>query len=166
MKKYQNIIWGIGIIVIILAGLVWFFSGRQQSGVTNLNPTNGNLTAEESAYDFGAISMAAGKVSHTFKIKNIGPEPLTITKIYTSCMCTEANFLKGNIRKGPFGMPGMDYVPAINETLTSSEEAEVQIIFDPAAHGPAGLGNIQRTISLENNGKSQLNLSISAEVTP
>ncbi len=165
----KNIILTFVIIVsiLILAGLIWFFSSRQQNGVDNLNPTNGNLTAEESAYDFGAISMAAGKASHTFKIKNIGPEPLTITKIYTSCMCTEVTFIKADVRKGPFGMLGHGSLPKISQTLAPNEEAQIEVVFDPAAHGPAGLGKINRAISLENNGKvGKLDISIEANVTP
>ncbi len=166
----KNIILTIVIIVFILGsltGLIWFFSSRQQSGAANLKPTNGNLTAEESTYDFGTISMAAGKVSHTFEIKNIGPESLTITKIYTSCMCTEVTFIKADVSKGPFGMLGHGPLPKISQTLAPNEEAQIEVVFDPAAHGPAGLGKINRAISLENNGKvDKLDISVEANVTP
>ncbi len=63
-------------------------------------------------------------------------------------------------------MFGMGFIPEIKETINLGEEAEVEAVFDPAAHGPAGLGRIQRTVSLENNGKSRLDISISANVTP
>ncbi len=167
MKKYQNISLTIFIIILILAGLIWFSSLSRQDKDSDLSLTNGVLNSEESFFDFGTISMAAGKVSHTFKVKNSGSEPLTITKIHTSCMCTEATFVKSNIKKGPFGMLGHGFLPKISETLNPNEEAEILVRFDPAAHGPAGLGKTERVVYLENSGKSgRLELLISANVAP
>ena len=166
MKKNSNILWAVGISAIILVGFIWLSSAGKSNSQNTPGTSSSFLSADETSFDFGNTSMAKGKVSHIFKIKNAGSEPLTINKIYTSCMCTEANFLKGAVHEGPFGMPGMSYIPSISETLATNEEAQIEVIFDPAAHGPAGLGNIQRTISLENNSKSRLDLSISAEVMP
>ena len=167
MKKYQNIALTIFIIILILAGLIWFSSLSRQNKDSDLGSTNGVLSSEESFFDFGTISMAAGKIFHTFKIKNVGPEPLTITKIYTSCMCTEATLIKVGVRKGPFGMLSHGSLPKINQTLEPNEEVQIEVVFDPAAHGPAGLGKTQRVVSLENSGKNpKFELSISANVTP
>lgn len=167
MKKYQNIALTIFIIILILAGFIWFFSSRQESGVDNLNLTNGILTSQESVFDFDTISMAKGIVSHAFKIKNTGSEALVIKKIYTSCMCTEATFVKGDIKKGPFGMLGHGFIPQISEILNPGEEAEILIVFDPAAHGPAGLGRTERVVYLENSGKNpKFELLISVNVAP
>lgn len=168
MKKYQGIIFSFLGIALVL-GLIWLFqiiSKNQETESPGVASSNGLLSAEERAFDFGSVSMAAGKVSHTFKIKNTGSEPLTITKIYTSCMCTEATFVKGDVRKGPFGMPGHRFIPKINEILNPGEEAEVLVAFDPAAHGPAGLGKTERIVTLENNGQNKLELSIRANVAP
>ncbi len=163
----KGIILGILGIVLVL-GLIWFF--QQAANKDNANPVEtslGVLSAEELNFDFGTISMAKGKVSHSFKIKNTGSEPLTIIKIHTSCMCTEATFIKGDARKGPVGMAGHDYVPKINEALNVDEEAEILVVFDPAAHGPAGLGKTERVVYLENNGKNQkLEILIKANVAP
>ena len=65
---------GIGIAVVVLGGLVWMARpGTQSNSIASPASSNGTLTVEEANnYDFGAISMAAGKVKHTFKIKNIG----------------------------------------------------------------------------------------------
>jgi len=167
MKKYQNVALTIFIIILILAGFIWFFSLGLQNKDSDLSSTNGVLNSEESFFDFGTISMAAGKVSHTFKIKNTGPESLTITKIYSSCMCTEATFVKGDIKKGPFGMLGHGFIPKISQTLEPNEEAQIEVVFDPAAHGPAGLGKTERVVYLENSRKSgHLELLIKANVAP
>ena len=163
----KAIILTIVITLLIIAGLVWISSVSQKNKTSNAAQTNGILTAQEQIFDFGTISMAAGKVSHIFKIKNTDTESLTITKLYTSCMCTEATFVKSNIKKGPFGMLGHGFIPKISETLNPNEEAEILVHFDPAAHGPAGLGKNERTVSLENSGKNgPLELLIKANVAP
>src|SRR3989344_742996 len=120
------------------------------------------LTGEIMSYDFGSISMAKGKVSYDFKVKNTTAEKVEIKKMYTSCMCTEALFIKGDSQKGPFGMPGHGYVPPVNEPLEPGEEAIVRAIFDPAAHGPAGVGLIQRAVYLEGEHSKLIELQFSA----
>ena len=169
MGKYKNIILISGgvILTFALIGLLGFLLSEGKGNQSeNTGQTKGILTAEESSFNFGNISMAAGKVSHTFRIKNSGTEPIIISKIYTSCMCTETTLIKQNERFGPFGMPGHTNIPEINQTLKTNEEATMEIVFDPAAHGPAGLGQTERTITLENNGKNKMTLSIKANVMP
>ena len=168
MEKYKGIIFTfIGIIFIV--GLIWFLQTSSKGNVGGNNSgtiyTKGTLSADESSFNFGNVSMAAGKVSHNFKVKNTGAEPVSITKVYTSCMCTQANLMGSGVKLGPFGMEGMGYIPTINEVLQPGEEEEVQAVFDPAAHGPAGLGHIERAISVETSGKI-LELSFQADVTP
>ncbi len=166
MKKYSNLLWSLAIAALGLAALIWFVPAKNSETPNDNASSNGFLSAEETSFDFGNISMANGKISHTFRIKNTGTEPLKITKIYTSCMCTEATLIIKNSQKGPFGMLSHGFIPSISEQLNPGEEADVNVVFDPAAHGPAGLGKMQREISLENNGKSRLDLSISAQVAP
>ena len=69
-------------------------------------------------------------------------------------------------QKGPYGMPGHGFIPKINETLNSGEEALVEVVFEPAAHGPAGVGPIQRAIAIENNAGEPVELLFAAIVTP
>lgn len=124
------------------------------------------LSADETAYNFGSISMAAGKVSHIFKIRNLSALPVAIEKMYTSCMCTTALLDVGGEKFGPYGMPGHGFIPKINKTLDSGAEADVEVVFDPAAHGSAGVGKIERVVIIENNGSKPLELGFTAVVTP
>jgi len=159
----------IGIVTIIaVGGVIWIARPTSQSGNTaSLAPSsNGTLSAEELNFDFGTISMAAGDVSHAFTIKNTGADPVAIEKIYTSCMCTTALLTLGGKQFGPYGMPGHAYVPKINKSLSPNEEATVEVVFDPTAHGPAGVGTIQRVVTIENNAGEPLELQFSALVTP
>ena len=159
----------IGIIlgILVLGGLIWIARPDGQSNNTVTATSNGTLTVEEANnYDFGTISMAAGKVSHTFKIKNTSEEAVMVNKMYTSCMCTTAILSISGKQFGPYGMPGHGAIPKINQTISPGEEADVEVVFDPAAHGPAGVGRIQRTITVENNAGGPVELLLVAVVTP
>ncbi len=117
-------------------------------------------------HNFGNISMAAGKVSHRYWIKNIGAASLNINKLSTSCMCTDATLITRAGKKGPFGMPGHGPTPRIEERLAPGESAQVDVVFDPAAHGPAGIGQTDRIVTIENDEGLPLELRFSAMVTP
>lgn len=167
MKKIIVIVAGI----LALGGLFWLGSlskapvpGATASAEDQLKPSL--LVTEETSFDFGSIRMADGIVRRTFSVKNAGAEPLPLERLYTSCMCTTALFKQGADEKGPFGMPGHGIVPKLNATLAPGEKAEVEVAFDPAAHGPAGVGRIERAVYLESPASKPLVLEISATVTP
>lgn len=156
---------GFAVVLLVFVVFAWL---SQSSGTGTATGAAGesSLTVEEPSYDFGAISMAAGKVSHSFAVKNSGDGPLTLTKIYTSCMCTTASLAVGERRVGPFGMAGHGFIPPIDEVLEAGQSGTVEVVFDPAAHGPAGVGRIERVVVLENSAGRPIEISISATVTP
>lgn len=117
-------------------------------------------------FDFGKISMAAGNVSHRYWIKNISADPLTVTQLSTSCMCTVATLITPAGKKGPFGMPGHGPASRLAERLAAGASAQVEVVFDPAAHGPAGIGQTDRVVTIENDAGLPLELRFSAMVTP
>lgn len=129
--------------------------------------TNGKLVALESFYDFGTISMKDGKVTKVFKVINGTDKDIFFPRLTTSCMCTAAFFvgLDGN-KSGPFGMPGMGMVPKLDQTIKAGQSAEVEAVYDPNAHGPAGVGKIDRFIYLEDSNGDKLQFEIKAVVTP
>lgn len=127
----------------------------------------GGLSAPETKFNFGSISMATGKVTHRYWIRNAGTEPILIRKMYTSCMCTTAALVKSSGRKfDPVGMPGHAPVPTINESMSPGEQAIIEVVFDPAAHGPAGIGPTDRVVTIENSAGRPLELAFTANVTP
>ena len=158
----------IGIAAVGAVALVAMGSNQGQSSNRTTAESQGAsaLTAEESSYDFGRISMANGKVSREFKIKNTNSVPVTATRLSTSCMCTSAELAYQGKTVGPFGMPGHGFVPSINTTIQPGDEAVIKVTFDPAAHGPAGVGAIAREVYLELMGGARLTLNFSAFVTP
>lgn len=173
MNNKKNLFISAVIVFIFIIGLIWLGKPAQnQSSISDAasksRTDQGQLSAGNSDYDFGPISMAKGKVSHTYKIVNPSVQPATISKIYTSCMCTVASFTTQDGQKfGPFGMPGHGGPSGkINATLNPGQEAELEAVYDPAAHGPAGVGAIDRAIYVETATGQKLELKFTAVVTP
>lgn len=157
----------VGITILAFIGIIWIATPAPKTPAEASASASVSkiLVAPETKYDFGTISMAAGKVAHLFKFKNTGAEPVTISTAYTSCMCTAATLIIDGVRKGPFGMPGHGFLPKLNELIPAGGEVQVEVVFDPAAHGPAGVGTIARSVMLEtSSGTSEMNFS--AVVTP
>ena len=50
--------------------------------------------------------MYGGKVKHNFTLKNTGQAPVKISKIYTSCMCTEVMLIADKTKKVRLACPG------------------------------------------------------------
>lgn len=158
------------IIILGIAGLMWW--GRSAQNRTSANP-NSNLSANalealETSYDFGKISMAQGLVEKIFKVSNSTSQEVTLERVTTSCMCTVAYVETADSEeKGPFGMVGHGgSVPKVNEIIKPGESRNIRVVFDPNAHGPAGIGLINRVVTLEDNLGRNLELQIKAVVTP
>lgn len=158
-------------IALVLGGMAWI--GRPSGDIASRTPAAPSaqsavmLVADMQSFDFGTISMANGIVRHSFAVKNAGDRPVMMRQMYTSCMCTEASLMMtGGLRMGPFGMPGHGMMPTINRELAPGAEATIEVTFDPAAHGPAGVGRTQRLIYLETDAGEPLTLEITANVTP
>ena len=79
------------------------------------------LQFEEDVYDFGTV-MEGEKVTHVYKFKNTGNEPLVISNAKGSCGCTVPEWPKAPIPVG--------------------ETGEIKVVFDSANKGKVG-GNPQ-----------------------
>ena len=165
------------IITVLIAALVfagmfaWGYAGKggTVSSVQNAGGSNTGslLIAPESLYDFGTISMKNGDVSYDFIITNPTGKDIMVPTLVTSCMCTSALIVgtDGSI-KGPFRMPGMGYVPPANEVIKAGESRIIRVVYNPNAHGPAGVGRINRFAILTDESDNTLQLEIKAVVTP
>ncbi len=175
LSKNTKIIGGAVAVVLALGGAIIFAQPdppkKSMTAVemvradTAINSA-GRLTASQMKFSFGPISMARGKVTHRYPITNAGTEPVIIRKLYTSCMCTTVALVKNGKTGEAFGMPGHTPIPTINVPINPGEEALVEVVFDPAAHGPAGVGPIERVVTLENNAGQPLELEFAALVSP
>ena len=165
------------VILVGITGLVWWSkvadSRALKESIGKSHPaivgtSDNKLTAEETFYDFGKISMKDGNVSKTFKVTNSGTEDISVPSLYTSCMCTNAYILNADgTKKGPFGMPGHGgTVPKANAVIKAGESLEIEAVYDPNAHGPAGVGLIERSVILEDENKNIVEFKFRASVTP
>lgn len=163
----QNILIFGGMVVFVLVGFL-VLSGGGRNPSNNVSSAS-ILSALETKFDFGTISMKDGKVAHKFPVKNSGTESLVIEKVYTSCMCTVANIIDARGKTyGAFGMPGHGGGISVAEIeIGAGETVIVEAVFDPAAHGPSGVGLADRVVYLETNSTQtpKVELNFSANVT-
>lgn len=181
LTNYQNMnkqtIISILVIIIGVVSLVWWSKLSEnreldlavsKSYPARVGAVENKLIAEEIFYDFGTISMKNGNVSKTFKVTNSGNEDIRVPSLYTSCMCTVAYLVREDgIKKGPFGMPGHGgAITKVNEIIKIGESRNIEVIYDPNAHGPAGVGLIERAVFLEDENKNVVEFKFKVNVTP
>lgn len=164
-KKDHTGWWILIITIIVTVLMVVGISLAEKSKLNNNSLQASLLQPAEDNYDFGTISMAQGKATKVFTIKNNTAANITARKLYTSCMCTTARLVTGDKTFGPFTMPGNGYIPEIGETIKPGDETTIEVVFDPAAHGPAGVGPIARKVTLETS-DGKVELQFKAQVTP
>lgn len=142
--------------------------GAQELADSHTAPVSSILTAEETFYDFGTISMKNGNVSKVFKVANSTSEDIKVPSLTTSCMCTTAYIIKEDgSRSRPFGMPGHGgAVPKANAVVKANGSLDIEVVYDPNAHGPAGVGLIERAVFLEDENRNVIEFKFKVNVTP
>lgn len=91
------------------------------------------IAIPETVYDFGSVDPNE-VVKKTFVIRNTGKESLTISKAYTTCGCTTADFTSSVIPPGKVAL--------------------VTVTFDAGFHDTRGQ-TVQRGVIIENNDPNQ-----------
>ena len=152
--------------VLGIVGL-FFWGAQNRASPENNTSAKSMMAAAETFHDFGTISMARGTVEKMFEIANPTDRDIMLENLTTSCMCTNAFIVKSDERRGPYGMPGHGgSVPKARELVRAGEKLTIAVVYDPAAHGPAGVGSIDRFVYLEDDTGAKLELEIKANVTP
>ncbi len=163
----KNMVATIALIALAIVGLMWWGSANDMPAhsqpAVNMKSA---LSALQKTFDFGVISMKNGNVDHVFKIANPTDKDVLIERLSTSCMCTTAYIIEGASRTGPFGMPGMGYGSKASKLFRAGGTMDIDVVFDPNAHGPAGIGPMERTIDLTDANGGVLQLQIKALVRP
>ena len=129
--------------VVLMACLILALTscGRHKTPITG---TDAEILFEDTLYDYGKLARQDGKVSHVFKFRNSGAQPLLIHKIETGCHCTASDYPR--------------------HPIASGEEGEITIIFDTQ---DTNVGAFHKTISVYTNSKEGLNrLTIQGFVYP
>ena len=91
------------------------------------------IEVPDGTHNFGRIGPTA-VVRYRFAVRNAGDAPLTISRAFTTCGCTTANFTA--------------------HTIPPGKVAEVTMIFDAGFHDARGQ-NVRRGVIIENNDRRQ-----------
>lgn len=148
----------------IFGGAIFISSSSKTETKAVLSKTNGaKISIDHKEKKVGNIGYSKGILYHVFPIKNTGTENLEIANMFSSCMCTKT-FLKVTGKDGPsFGMRGASAPSSWVGVLKPGESGEIIAAFNPAYHGPSGVGEVTRTVSFETNDPDQPYVELSFE---
>lgn len=141
------VIWIIVVTVLILGGAVYFGSKIGLSAQVTTD-SQVSVAVKENRFDWGTIDINGGIVSKTFTITNEGSAPLKLYEVKTSCTCTTAQLKTADQTSKKFAMH--DRNTDVFE-VQPQETAELVITFDPAFHGPSGVGPASRVVTINTN---------------
>lgn len=155
----KKIIVGIVLVtVLLLVGGVILLSVSGSTSASITSSRNAKVLTDQRNFEWGQINMKGGNVSKIFAIKNTGTDTLKLTNIKTSCHCTKAQVRVGS-NSSPFF--GMNSVSSWIGEVPPGQDAQLEVIFDPAYHGPQGVGPINRLVSVETNDASNSRIEFS-----
>jgi len=169
MPKQVSWLIGVAIVVLGMGGVLFYAQPKDQDHSQMPAQPSGNslnISLEPANYDFGTISMKDGLVTKSFQVKNTLDKDFDLSTVYTSCMCTNAKFVLDGEEYGPFGMQGHGAMKMLNKVLKAGQEAQLLVTFDPNAHGPSGIGVIERSVSIQSADGDVASVNIKANVTP
>jgi len=166
-EQIKTIIISLVLLAAVVSALIWFGNrGNKPEPAAIGGLFGGVLTAKETAFDFGSVPIKGGLVNHEFTLENLSDKAVKIGEVSTSCMCTVAQVITGNKTYGPFGMPGHLGASKADAIVNPGEKVIVKATFDPAAHGPTGVGVVERQIFLNTGAAESVVLNFRANVTP
>jgi hypothetical protein len=135
--------------VFLIIGFVLVSSRSIASDEALSNQPVEGVAAEPGYYNLGDVPIKGGIVTKEYKLINTTDKVIKLKKVTTSCMCTKAKIKVGDKETKFFGMEGHgDKNPPVNLEITPNQEILVTVNFDPAAHGPQGVGPFDRSVFL------------------
>lgn len=144
----KKIILGVILLTISLlaGGLILVMNAAK--GVSVEAAAGAKATIEKDTVDWGEIKMDDGLAIANFEIKNSGSETLKLFSGTTSCACTKAKVVTGERSSAYFGMHSKS-----KEVIEVEPGGSAQLVaeFDPAYHGPSGVGPINRQVTMSTN---------------
>lgn len=92
----------------VLAAFVVAMTMVAQNGSSE-SKKKAEITFDEASYDFGSIREELGSVSHTFRFRNTGDTAVRVTKVRTSCGCTQGKTSHEDVFPGGEGVVEVRY---------------------------------------------------------
>ncbi|MBI4079521.1 MAG: DUF1573 domain-containing protein [Candidatus Levybacteria bacterium] len=159
-EKKVIIAFVIATVWILLGGV--YFIGKSTTPAQVASSQEAKAVINKKTYDWGTIPYDGGLVKADFAIKNEGNGALQLTNIKTSCACTKAQVAIDGTQSPFFSMHSVS--SWVGEVL-SGKQATLTVIFDPAFHGPSGVGSMTRLISIETNDQENRKLEFTLNGT-
>lgn len=155
MSREGKIIIAIIVGTVVLIGGLAFVMTKNSGGsgakdaLVSASEASGLEASPSGSINLGQVAYGGGIVSKTFEVKNVSGKPMKLRKITTSCMCTTAKVKIGSHETKFYGMEmSGDLNPLVDLGFPADGVATVTFDFDPAAHGPQGLGLFDRVVTL------------------
>ncbi len=149
MKDIKILIATLVFSVILILGFAAFFGGKEDEEALVAGAQIEGIEVNPAFYDLGDVPINGGLAIKEYEVKNTTGNTLKLKKIATSCMCTKASFQVGETKTKFFGMEGHgDKNPPVNIEIPAGLTGKVVVQFDPAAHGPQGVGPFDRSVFL------------------
>lgn len=158
MNDKKLVIGLIVITVLILGGGIYVLSASSTPPVKITSSQNAKVSVDQKTFDWGNIPYSGRNATKTFTIKNTGTDVLQLTGVKTSCVCTKAQISIDGKTSPYFSMHSTS---AWVGEIAPGKEAILSVIFDPAFHGPTGVGPVERLISLQTNDSQNPSLEFS-----
>ncbi len=126
-------------------------SEKEVNNATNSNPEAKTEDAgskvtkiefEKDNHDFGLIKEGE-KVSHVFKFKNVGTEPLVIKNVKPACGCTTPDWTKDPVPPGGEGKIEVSF-DSQGRTGIQNKSVEVFANTDPEVHTLKFKGEVKK----------------------
>lgn len=140
----------LGTILLVISGVYLMTRNQNKiddSTLVKINPQDVQITPE--SYDIGKVLMKNGFVTREYEIKNSSQSILRLKNIVTSCMCTKAQVVLEDKRTRFYAMEMSGAKnPNVDFDIPAGTTAKLIVRFDPAAHGIAGVGLINRSVFL------------------
>lgn len=156
MNDKKFIILTIVLTAVLLFGGIFFLSKTTNTPQISASQNAKAFVVDPTSFDWGTIPMSKGNAVKTFTIKNEGTDALKLYNIKTSCHCTKAYITINGVDGPRFGMS--DLSSWIGE-VPAGQDAKLTAVFDPAYHGPQGVGPINRFVSVETNDRANSKLT-------
>lgn len=142
--------------IALLFGGIFFVTKMTSTPQITASQNAKAYVVDTTSSDFGTVPMSKGNITKAFSIKNTGTDTLKLFNVKTSCHCTKAFITVDGADSPSFGM---DSLSAWTGEVLAGKEAKLTVVFDPAFHGPQGVGPINRFVSVETNDKSNAKLT-------
>lgn len=150
-KDIKVMVGGIVFIFTLIIGFAFWQGGDENVANNNVQPLAqvAGIQISPETYELGSVDLNGGLVTKEYEVKNETDQEVVLQKVVTSCMCTQAKVAIGDKESRFFGMEHpTDKNPSINYEIPPGKSAKVTVNFDPAAHGPQGVGPFDRVVTL------------------